>query len=64
VFVLRPYRALAHPWTTGLAMLGSLAFLAGMAAGHPGTSLYALGLLAVSYPVSRALSALLLRLNR
>lgn len=57
----RPYRAWGHPWTTGLAMLGSLAFLAGMAAGDPGTSLYALGLLAASYPVYRALTALIPR---
>jgi hypothetical protein len=40
-------------------MLGSLAFLTGMAAGDPGTSLYALGLLAASYPVYRALTALI-----
>lgn len=55
----RPYRAWGYPWTTGLAMAGSLAFLAGMAAGDPRTSLYALALLAASYPIYRALSALM-----
>jgi hypothetical protein len=45
-------------------MLGSLAFLAGMAAGDPHTSLYALGLLAASYPVYRALTGLLQRSAR
>jgi hypothetical protein len=45
-------------------MLGSFAFLAGMAAGDSRTSLYALGLLAASYPVYRALTALLPRSAR
>jgi basic amino acid/polyamine antiporter, APA family len=46
----RPYRAWGYPWTTGAALLGSLAFLAGAVAGDTRTSLYALGLLAASGP--------------
>lgn len=46
----RPYRAWGYPWTTGAALLGSLAFLAGAAAGDTRTSLYALGVLAASVP--------------
>lgn len=51
----RPYRAWGHPWTTGLALLGSLVFLAGAIAGDTHNSLYALGILALSYPVFRLL---------
>ena len=47
----RPYRAWGHPWTTGLVLVGSLAFLAGAVAGDRRNSLYALGLLVASYPV-------------
>jgi APA family basic amino acid/polyamine antiporter len=47
----RPYRAWGYPWTTGLVLLGSVAFLAGAIAGDTRRSLYALGLLALSYPV-------------
>ena len=47
----RPYRAWGHPWTTGLALAGSLVFLAGAVASDRENSLYALALLAVSYPV-------------
>jgi basic amino acid/polyamine antiporter, APA family len=46
----RPYRAWGYPWTTGLAMAGSLAFLAGMAASDPRNSLYAVAVLAASVP--------------
>jgi APA family basic amino acid/polyamine antiporter len=46
----RPYRAWGYPWTTGLAIAGSLAFLAGAAASDTRNSLYAAGLLAASYP--------------
>lgn len=56
----RPYRAWGYPWTTALALIGSVAFLLGAVAGDlaapPGTkraSLYALLLLAASYPVFR-----------
>lgn len=46
----RPYRAWGYPWTTGLALLGSVAFLAGAVASDTRNSIYALLLLAVSYP--------------
>jgi len=48
---LRPYRARGHPWTTGLVLTGSLAFLAGAIAQDTRNSLFALGLLVASYPV-------------
>jgi APA family basic amino acid/polyamine antiporter len=51
----RPYRAWGHPWTTGLVLAGSLAFMAGTVAADPRTGLVALALVAVSYPVYRAL---------
>ncbi|HEX3186904.1 MAG TPA: APC family permease [Pyrinomonadaceae bacterium] len=47
----RPYRAWGYPWTTGLALIGSVLFLAGAVAGDTWNSIYALLLLAVSYPV-------------
>jgi APA family basic amino acid/polyamine antiporter len=47
----RPYRAWGYPFTTALALLGSLLFLAGAIWAETTNSLYALGLLAVSYPV-------------
>lgn len=49
----RPFRAWGHPWTTGLALLGSLAFLVGAVAGDTENSLWALACLAASYPVYR-----------
>lgn len=49
----RPYRAWGHPWTTGLALVGSLVFLAGAVASDTENTLYALLLLAASYPVFR-----------
>jgi APA family basic amino acid/polyamine antiporter len=56
---LRPYRAWGYPWTTALAMAGSVAFLVGAIAGDTRNSLYALLVLAASYPLyllSRRLS--------
>ena len=47
----RPYRAWGYPFTTGLALLGSLLFLAGAIWADWSSSLYALVLLGVSYPV-------------
>ena len=47
----RPYRAWGYPWTTVLALIGSVAFLAGAVASDTRNSIYALLLLAVSYPV-------------
>jgi APA family basic amino acid/polyamine antiporter len=46
----RPYMAWGYPWTTALALLGSIAFLAGAVASDTRNSLYALLLLAASYP--------------
>ena len=46
----RPFRAWGYPWTTALALLGSLLFLAGAVASDTRNSLYALLLLAASYP--------------
>jgi APA family basic amino acid/polyamine antiporter len=47
----RPYRAWGYPLTTALALAGSIAFLAGAVASDTENSLYALLLLATSYPV-------------
>ncbi|MDQ3997008.1 MAG: APC family permease [Gemmatimonadota bacterium] len=49
----RPYRARGHPWSTGLVLTGSLAFLAGAVAQDTRNSVAALALLVVSYPVFR-----------
>lgn len=55
----RPYRAWGYPWTTGVALAGSVLFLVGAIAadlaGGTRYSIYALGLLAVSYPLFRLL---------
>ena len=47
----RPYRAWGYPWTTGLALIGSIAFLIGAIASDTTNSLIALGVLVASYPV-------------
>jgi basic amino acid/polyamine antiporter, APA family len=49
----RPYRAWGYPVTPALALIGSVLFLAGAIASDTENSMYALGLLAVSYPVFR-----------
>lgn len=51
----RPYRAWGYPWTTGLALVGSVLFLLGAIAADMRNSIYALLLLAVSYPLFRLL---------
>jgi APA family basic amino acid/polyamine antiporter len=63
----RPYRAWGYPWTTGIALLASVVFLAAsivtdlkssLATGHfwpPSPAVLALGVLALSYPVFRVL---------
>ena len=51
----RPYRAWGYPWTTVLALLGSVAFLVGAIAADTKNSIYALLLLAVSYPAFRVI---------
>ena len=47
----RPFRAIGHPFTTGLALIASVAFLAGAIAGDTRNSLWALGVLAISAPI-------------
>lgn len=46
----RPYRAWGYPWTTGLALFAYTAFLLGACFTDTRNSLYALALLAASYP--------------
>jgi APA family basic amino acid/polyamine antiporter len=47
----RPFRAWAYPWTTALALAGSVGFLAAAVAGDTRNSVLALLLLGASYPV-------------
>ena len=54
----RPYRAWGYPWTTAAALLGSILFLAGAILSDTRISIYALLLLAVSYPTFRFLKRL------
>ena len=49
----RPFRAIGHPWTTGFVLLGSLAFLTSAVIADRRNSLYALGIVLISYPVFR-----------
>src|ERR1051326_2532314 len=51
----RPYRVWGYPWTTMIVLIGSIAFLGGAVAGDTRNSVWALGLLAISYPVYRLL---------
>lgn len=57
----RPYRAWGYPWTTGFSLLGSIAFLAGAVASDTRNSVYALILLAASYPAFRVTRWLAIR---
>lgn len=54
----RPYRAWGYPFTPALALMGSLLFLAGAIYADRTNSLYALLLLAASYPVFRLVKLL------
>ena len=47
----RPWRAIGHPWTTTLALLASVAFLVGAVASDTRNSVYALVVLALSFPI-------------
>jgi APA family basic amino acid/polyamine antiporter len=49
----RPYRAWGYPWTTALALLGSIGFLGSAVASDTRNSLGALAVLAASYPAYR-----------
>ena len=51
----RPYRAWGYPWTTALVLIGSVLFLVGAIKSDTRNSVYALILLAVSYPLFRLL---------
>jgi APA family basic amino acid/polyamine antiporter len=53
----RPYRAWGYPWTTALALLGSVAFLVEAIREDRANSVLTLVALAVSYPVYRVLKA-------
>jgi APA family basic amino acid/polyamine antiporter len=54
----RPYRAWGYPITPGLALIGSVLFLAGAVYAETENSLYALALLGASYPVYRLVKLL------
>ena len=47
----RPYRAWGYPWTTLVVLLGSIAFLVGATIADKKNSLWALAILAASYPL-------------
>lgn len=49
----RPYRTFGYPWTTVLVFVGSLAFLVSAVVADHRNSLFALGILVISYPVFR-----------
>ena len=49
----RPYRAWGYPFTTGLSLIGSVAFLIAAVVADRENSIYALLLLLISYPVFR-----------
>jgi APA family basic amino acid/polyamine antiporter len=51
----RPYRAWGYPWTTALALLGSIGFLIEAVREDRTNSVFTLIALACSYPVYRAL---------
>ncbi len=49
----RPYRAWGYPWTTGVALLASFGFMIGVFLGDMRNTIYALLVLAASYPIFR-----------
>ena len=49
----RPWRAWGHPYTTGIVLLGSLAFLGGTIAAAPRDGAIAVALAVLAYPVYR-----------
>jgi basic amino acid/polyamine antiporter, APA family len=53
----RPYRAWGYPWTTAVALAGSVLFLIGSIATDRENAPLALGMLVLSYPVFRVLKA-------
>jgi APA family basic amino acid/polyamine antiporter len=55
----RPYRAWGYPWSTGAVLIGGILFMAGAVASDTRNSIYALILLAVSYPTFRVIKRFL-----
>ena len=53
----RPFKAIGHPWTTGLVLALSIAFLVGAFLADTRNSLYSLLLLAASWPIYLAVRA-------
>ncbi|HZV59828.1 MAG TPA: hypothetical protein VFF42_05765, partial [Candidatus Eremiobacteraceae bacterium] len=51
----RPYRAWGYPWTTAIALIGSVLFLVGSILTDRQNAPLALGMLVLSYPVYRVL---------
>src|SRR6202521_2869055 len=51
----RPYRAWGYPWTTGMALVASVLFLAGSILTDQKNAPWALAILVLSYPVFRVL---------
>jgi len=51
----RPYRAWGYPWTTAIALGGSVLFLIGSIATDRDNAPLALGMLMLSYPVFRVM---------
>jgi len=49
----RPFRAKGHPWTTGAALIASVAFLIGSIVSDPRNGAIAVALLVISYPIFR-----------
>jgi len=49
----RPFKAWGHPITTAIAIVASIAFLIGAVIGDPRNSIWAVALLAVSFPIYR-----------
>ena len=47
----RPFKAIGHPWTTGLVLMLSIAFLVGAFLADTRNSIYSLLLLAASWPI-------------
>jgi APA family basic amino acid/polyamine antiporter len=47
----RPFRAWGYPWTTLIVLTGSLVFLVGAVASDTANSIYAVLMIAISYPV-------------
>jgi APA family basic amino acid/polyamine antiporter len=49
--VIRPFRALGHPWTTGLVLVLSIGFLIGAFLADTRNSVYSVALIALSWPL-------------